>query len=71
MSDAHASVPALERGLNILRLFKRARPSISPPEMARELTIPRSTVHRLVRTLEQMGFLRRVDRGGPQPDGRS
>jgi DNA-binding IclR family transcriptional regulator len=59
-----SAVPGLERGLNVLRLFKRARPSISPPEMARELGIPRSTVHRLVQTLEEMGFLRRVERAG-------
>jgi DNA-binding IclR family transcriptional regulator len=59
-----AAVPGLERGLNILRLFRRTRPSISPPEIARELAIPRSTVHRLVQTLEGMGFLRRLDHGG-------
>lgn len=59
--DARAAVPGLERGLNILRLFKRARPRVTPPEMARELGIPRSTVHRLVLTLEEMGFLQRVD----------
>ena len=64
MTDARALVPALERGLNILRLFKRARPAISPPEMARELNIPRSTVHRLVAALEEMGFLRRAEGGG-------
>lgn len=62
MSEA-ASVPALERGLNLLRLFKRTRPAITPPEMARELGIPRSTVHRLVAALEEMGFLRRLDNG--------
>jgi DNA-binding IclR family transcriptional regulator len=58
------SVPALERGLNLLRLFRRTRPQIAPPEMARELGIPRSTAHRLVASLEEMGFLRRVE-GGP------
>lgn len=63
MSIAHPPVPGLERGLNILRLFKRTRAAVAPPEMARELAIPRSTVHRLVLTLEAMGFLRRVDGG--------
>jgi len=61
---SEASVPALERGLNLLRLFKRTRPAITPPEMARELKIPRSTVHRLVAALEAMGFLRRLETGG-------
>jgi DNA-binding IclR family transcriptional regulator len=58
-----APVPGLERGLNILRLFRRARAAITPPEMARELGIPRSTVHRVVQTLEAMGFLRRLEGG--------
>ena len=57
-------VPGLARGLKILALFGRARPRVTPPEMARELDIPRSTVHRLVATLEAMGFLRRVDGAG-------
>ncbi len=57
------AVPGLERGLNILRLFSRARRAISAPEMARELGIPRSTVFRLAQTLEAMGFLRRLDNG--------
>jgi DNA-binding IclR family transcriptional regulator len=55
------AVPGLERGLNILKLFSRARRAIAAPEMARELRIPRSTVFRLVQTLEAMGFLRRLD----------
>ena len=62
--DDRAVVPGLVRGLNILRLFKRTRPTIAPPEIARELGIPRSTVHRLVQTLEEMGYLRRTERGG-------
>lgn len=64
MTEPRVLVPGLERGLNILRLFKRERTSISPPEMARELGIPRSTVHRLVQTLEELGYLRRTETGG-------
>ncbi len=63
MSGTPTNVPALERGLEILRLFKRSRVTISPPEIAHDLGIPRSTVHRLVLALERMGFLRRVERG--------
>ncbi|HEX9464574.1 MAG TPA: IclR family transcriptional regulator [Alphaproteobacteria bacterium] len=54
-------VPALTRGLDILRLFKRTRPVIAAPDIARELAIPRSTVHRLTRVLESMGFLQRTN----------
>ncbi len=62
--EGRVAVPGLVRGLNILRLFKRSRPQITPPEMARELHIPRSTVHRLVLTLEELGFLQRIDGAG-------
>jgi DNA-binding IclR family transcriptional regulator len=64
MAAARSQVPGLERGLNILRLFRRDRAAIGAPEMARELGIPRSTVHRLVQTLEEMGFLHRTEHGG-------
>ncbi len=62
-SGGGSPVPALTRGLDILRLFKRARPVIAAPEMARELGIPRSTVHRLTQVLEAMGFLQRTNGG--------
>lgn len=53
-------VPGLQRGLQILRAFNRDRTLISAPDMAKELGIPRSTVFRLVQTLEVMGFLEKV-----------
>ena len=61
--EARYLVPGLARGLEILRLFSRDRRAIAPPEMAKELGIPRSTVFRLVQTLEQMGFLERTEGG--------
>ena len=61
--EARYLVPGLARGLEILRLFSRERRAIAPPEMAKELGIPRSTVFRLVQTLEQMGFLERTEGG--------
>jgi len=55
-------VPGLARGLEILRCFDRERPALSAGELARLQDLPRSTVFRLVRTLEAMGFLvREVD----------
>ncbi len=50
-------VPGLERGIAILRLFRRDRTRLAPPEIAAELGIPRSTVHRLLRSLETLGLL--------------
>ena len=51
-------VPGLERGIAILRLFRRDRTRLAPPEIAAELGIPRSTVHRLLRSLETLGLLK-------------
>lgn len=52
-------VPGLQRGLEVLRCFRRDRTHISATELARDLKIPRSTVFRLVTTLEYLGFLAR------------
>jgi DNA-binding IclR family transcriptional regulator len=51
-------VPALERGISILRMFTRDRTRIAAPDVARELGIPRSTVHRLLTSLVDLGLLR-------------
>ena len=55
-------VPGLQRGLEILRNSSRDRNSIGAPELARELNIPRSTVFRLIQTLEYMGFLEKLEK---------
>ena len=54
-------VPALERGLQILQMFDRERSTLSPPEIARDLRLPRTTVFRLLQTLEDLGYVERVD----------
>ena len=51
-------VPGLERGIAILRLYRRDRMRLAPAEVASELRIPRSTVHRLLRSLETLGMLK-------------
>jgi len=53
-------VPALERGLRMLGEFNRETRVLSGPEFARRLGLPRSTVFRLLATLESMGFVERV-----------
>ncbi|MBN9356315.1 MAG: IclR family transcriptional regulator [Herbaspirillum huttiense] len=57
------SVPGLERGLRLLCEFSRQDKTLSAPELARRLDIPRSTVFRLLATLERMGFVERADGG--------
>ena len=52
-------VPALERGLRLLSEFSRSERELSPPELARRLQLPRTTVFRLISTLESLGFVER------------
>lgn len=56
-------VPALERGLSLLCEFSRDQRTLGAPELARRLNLPRTTVFRLLSTLESMGFVERVDGG--------
>lgn len=57
------TVPGLERGLRILGEFSRNEPELTAPELARRLGVPRTTVFRLLVTLEQMGFVERTADG--------
>lgn len=56
-------VPGLERGLRLLCEFSRQDKSLSAPELARRLDVPRSTVFRLLTTLERTGFVERNESG--------
>ena len=53
------NVPALERGLRVLGEFSRDTRTLTAPELARRFKLPRSTVFRLLATLEGMGFVER------------
>jgi len=59
MEPDRYTVPALERGLRLLACFTPERPVWSAPELARCLSLPRSTVFRLLTTLENVGYLQR------------
>lgn len=52
-------VPGLERGLRVLGEFTRDTRTLSAPELARRLRLPRSTIFRLLATLESLGFVER------------
>lgn len=56
-------VPALERGLRLLGEFSRTEKELTPPELARRLQLPRTTVFRLINTLENLGFVQRTADG--------
>lgn len=53
------TVPALERGLRLLACFNSGQPTWSAPDLARQLDLPRSTVFRMLTTLENSGYLQR------------
>ncbi|CAM5359608.1 IclR family transcriptional regulator [Eoetvoesiella caeni] len=57
------SVPGLERGLRILSEFSRHTPTLTAPELAKRLDVPRTTVFRLLITLENLGFVERAKNG--------
>lgn len=57
------NVPALERGLRMLCEFSRENRTLGAPELARRFKLPRSTVFRLLSTLENMGFIERTEGG--------
>ena len=57
------TVPGLERGLRLLGEFNRHEPLLTAPELARRLGVPRSTVFRLLVTLESLGFVERSSDG--------
>lgn len=54
------SVPAVHRALDILEMLLE-RPSVSAPEVAGHLRLPRSTVHELMGSLAERGYLIPVD----------
>lgn len=61
--ETRYTVPALERGLRLLMEFSRHERTLTPPELARRLDLPRSTVFRMLSTLEELGFVERTDGG--------
>ena len=63
-------VPALQRGLSILAMFNARERSLGMNDMAERLGVSPSAVYRIVQTLVDMGYLRKVGRHafelGPQ-----
>jgi DNA-binding IclR family transcriptional regulator len=60
--DGNYIVPGLERGLKILVEFSPREPVLGAPELSKRLKIPRTTVFRLLQTLESLGYLERADK---------
>jgi DNA-binding IclR family transcriptional regulator len=54
------NVPALQRGLQILRMFSREQKELSGADLSAQLNLPRASIFRILQTLESMGFIERV-----------
>ncbi len=59
MSSPGPSVPALERALAILEALGNARAGLTSAQVARQLNLPKSSVHYLVQTLDRAGYIHR------------
>ncbi|GGA12007.1 IclR family transcriptional regulator [Dyella caseinilytica] len=58
------AVPALEKGLGLLRMLGEHRGELSFSDICQRTTMPKASVYRAVQTLEEMGFLARGTSGG-------
>jgi DNA-binding IclR family transcriptional regulator len=52
------SVSSLVRGLQVLECFSQRRNSYTLTELAKRLSMPKSSLHRVLKTLSQMNYLR-------------
>ncbi|MGI6485562.1 MAG: IclR family transcriptional regulator [Thermoanaerobacterales bacterium] len=56
------TINSIARAVNILELFSHDRPILGISEIARELSLQKSAVYRIVQTLVQSGILEKQDR---------
>jgi DNA-binding IclR family transcriptional regulator len=56
---SRSRVPALERGLRILELLPKSRGGLTLSQLTRYLALPKSSVHCLLHTLEEAGYVYR------------
>jgi DNA-binding IclR family transcriptional regulator len=57
-------VPAIDRALNVLECLSQSRKGYSVSELSRRLSLPKSSVHLILRTLERRGYLQKQSAGG-------
>lgn len=62
-SRGQAQIQSLAKGLEMLSLFRPGRPAMTVEELAREVRIPKSSAYRVVATLRDRGYLRKLPRG--------
>ncbi len=60
MSDKDYTVPALQKGLQILEMFNCNTRSLSQAEIAQAFGVSSSSLYRIIQTLTHMGFLNKI-----------
>lgn len=63
-TDLNTPTQTVTKALSILELFTEQSPDWAPAEMAKALGLNQSTTHRLITTMESMGFLERHPASG-------
>ncbi len=58
------SVPALERGLQILEYLAQSRRGVTLSQLTQKLQLPRSTCHAILLTYQRCGYVQRDDKTG-------
>lgn len=53
-------VQSLTRGLKLLEWIAESHSSVALTELAQQAGLPNSTTHRLLTTMQQLGFVRQV-----------
>lgn len=59
MTETSYTIESLQRGLRVLALFSRARPALSLSQIKDAVGLNKSTVYRILFTLEEAGYLER------------
>jgi IclR family pca regulon transcriptional regulator len=65
--DSPDFIEAIARGLDVIRAFRPGQPVMSLASVANATSLPRPTARRILKTLEQLGYVRQAD--GPQTPG--
>ncbi len=65
--DSPDFIEAIARGLDVIRAFRPGQPVMSLASVAHATSLPRPTARRILKTLEQLGYVRQAD--GPQAPG--
>lgn len=58
------SIAVLDRAFSILEVLARTRRALTLAELAEEGRLPKPTVHRILKSLRDLGYVEQVDRGG-------